>query len=115
MKTLTEHIHHIHGKPHHIRRQIALSLSAAVTIGIALIWLVGNVALGTFAIAGSSFADSVSREQGLTAAPSAPALPAFAGAAAALSPTEVTAHIEIVDTTTSASKQKKAEQTIIPF
>lgn len=116
MKTLSHHIKHIQGQPHHIRKRVAFSAAAIGTSFVALIWLVGSLALGNFAIAGSSFADSVGAGQGtLLTTGTEGGNPNLAGVGAAANASSAAAHIEIVDTTAAASLQKKAEQTILPF
>ncbi len=111
MKTIFEHIEQVKQQPHHVRKQVALAAAASCTALVALVWLVGSVSSGVFAIRdGATSATSASSEvadnQGL----------AGAGAAAAFQQSEVTpAHIEIIDAAPSASAQKKAEQTTIPF
>jgi len=115
MKTVFEHIEHVKGKPHHIRRQVAFGASAVVTVVIALIWLTSNVASGSFAIRGSDFA--MSNGQGNIVATTSDSVNqslAGVGAASVLQDTTVPAHIEIVDTP-AASPKKQPEQTTIPF
>lgn len=111
MKTFSEHITHIKGKPHHIRKRIAFAIAASGTGLIALVWLVGNLSLGTFALSDRSFADATG--QGTVEVKSSPQN--LAAAAAALLPQSEPAHIEIVDTASSTRPVKKAEQTTIPF
>ena len=114
MKTVFEHIEHVKGKPHHIRRQVAFGASAVVTVVVALVWLTSNLASGSFAIRGSDF--SMSNGQDLIVATSSDAVSqglAGAGAAAILD-NNSPAHIEIVDTSASSPK-KQPEQTILPF
>ena len=113
MKNVFEHIEYVKGQPHHIRKRVAFSAAVGVTAVIAIIWLTSSLATGAFAIRGNSFDEQT------------PAVPNgatntntnLAGAAAALPPSSanVPAHIEIIDTGSSASGQKKAEQTIVPF
>ncbi len=118
MKTVSEHVEHIKGKPHHIRKRIAFTAAASGAIVIALVWFVGNISLGAFALGDTSFADAVgqgnietmSNENG-----SRPADSGIAGVAAALQSANAPAHIEIVDTASSTRSIKKAEQTTIPF
>ncbi len=115
MKTVFQHIEHVKGQPHHIRKRIAFT---AATVGagiIALIWLVSSATTGAFAVKGSSFADSVG--QGSVEATASTDTSGIAGAAAApiLENASAPARIEIIDTASSSSKQKQAEQTTIPF
>ncbi|MBU6214938.1 hypothetical protein KGM48_03850 [Patescibacteria group bacterium] len=117
MRTIFDHIEHIHGKPHHIRKRITFTAAGAGTILVALVWLIGNISTNRFAIAGSSFADSVGQENVITTGANAAGSSLLAGAAAAV-PDAVTTtapHIEIIDAGSSVSSQKKVEQTVIPF
>lgn len=114
MKTVFEHIEHIKGKPHHIRKRIAFTTAAAGTGIIALVWLVGSISLGVFALKDNSFADTTGQSPAVTTDNTADASN-LAGAASALESASAPAHIEIVNTTPSISGQKKAEQTTIPF
>ena len=116
MKTLTQHIEHVKGKPHHIRKRVAFTIAASTTALIALVWLVGSISLGVFAIKGSTFADSTGEGGTITTSSTQTNTSGLAGAAAATASNgSVPAHIEIVDTTPVPANQKKAEQTIIPF
>lgn len=111
MKTVSEHIAHIKGKPHHIRKKVAFTSAAAAAGFIALTWLIGNLSSGSFAIEGSTFAESAGGERAVVVGESEGAS-SLAGAAAALGE-DAPAHIEIVDTSPAPSVQ--AEQTTIPF
>ena len=113
MKTIFEHIEHIKTKPHHIRKQMAFSIAGGVTALVALVWLVGSLSLGVFALSGSSFADSAG--EGSAIVTSGPGTSNVAGAAAAVPEVNAPARIEIVDSPASTVNQKKAEPTIIPF
>ena len=122
MKTIFEHIEYVNGKPHHIRKRVALASATAVTTLIAVVWFVGSMSAGDFAIQGSNFADSVGQNgndarNANSASNAGSGRPAsgVAGAAAAIYDTKAPAHIEIVDTSSSTVPEKKAEQTIIPF
>ncbi len=115
MKSLSHHIKHVKSQPHHIRKRVAFSVAGAGTALVALVWLVGSLSLGSFAIAGSSFADSTG--QGSVTASAAAGTSLLAGAAAA-APETVTVtvpHIDVVDVRPTISAQKKAEPTILPF
>ncbi len=98
-------------KPHHVRRQIALVLAAGLTALIAIVWFVGNVAMGSYALSSGSFASSGKTET----APPASALSDLLGAAGAALRDNTPAHIEIVDATAAEGKTTAAEPTIIPF
>src|SRR3989344_550602 len=110
MKNIFEHIEHIKGKPHHIRKGIAFGIAATTTAIIAIAWLTLNLSSGNFAIQGSSFEDSVG--QGAIDVPnSVGAVKAVAGAAAAVSSDNSgPARIEIIDTNISAKKPVPVEQ-----
>lgn len=118
MKTVFDHIEHVRGKPHHVRKRVAFTLAAAGAGVVGLVWLVGSVSFGLFAIQESSFAESTG-QGGALATTGENGSSNLAGAAAALPASQnsanAPAHIEIVDTTPSTSGQGKAEQTIIPF
>lgn len=113
MKTVFEHIEHIKGKPHHIRKRVAFSVAGVVTGFVALIWIVGSLGTGSFALGNASFADSAGQVpvQIVDRAD----INGLAGVAATVSDENIPAHIEIVDTTPTASKQKQVEQTTLPF
>ncbi len=112
MKTVFEHIEHVKGQPHHIRKSIAF-VSATVGAGlIALVWLVGSVANGLFAVQGSSFADATGGAEAVDVTNNSQGI---AGVAAVLDNEDAPAHIEIVDTTAGKAPVKKPEQTTIPF
>lgn len=115
MKTVFEHVEYIKGKPHHIRKRIALTTAAVGAGTIALVWLVGSISLGAFAIQGSSFADSTGQESVIVTNGDTNNSQNLAGAAAALPSANTPAHIEIVDTNATTSAQKKPEQTTLPF
>jgi len=112
MKTLTEHIHHVKGQPHHVRRQVTFAVVGGTTIVIALVWFGTKLALGSFALPNTSFADATGKSQ-LETVPHTSST-GLAGAAAALD-AGTPAHIEIVDTASSTKPAPKAEQTTIPF
>jgi hypothetical protein len=113
MKTIFDHIETVKGKPHHIRKRVAFASAFVGTTFVALIWLIGSLSLGNFAIAGSSFADSVG--QGTLVTSGADSTNANLAGVGAASVSNTAAHIEIIDTTSSLSSQKKTEQTILPF
>lgn len=113
MKTVFEHIEYVKGKPHHIRRKVAFTAAGACTAAIALVWLVGSLSMGVFALKDNNFADSTGQENVITTPQTDTSN--LAGAAAALSNSNAPAHIEIVDTTPVVPAQKRSEQTVIPF
>jgi len=112
MKTVFEHVEHVKGKPHHIRKRVAFAAAASGAALIAIVWLVGNVYMGVFALQETSFADATAQQPVITT--SSPASESsLAGAAAAFQGANTPARIEIVDTSTPPAP--KAEQTTIPF
>jgi hypothetical protein len=110
MKTVFEHINHLKGKPHHIRKQIAFGAAAGTTAIIAVVWLAASLATDAFAIRGASF------DERQTPSVTTDTHSGLAGAAAALPEVSdrVPAYIEIVDTSAALPK-KQAEQTTLPF
>jgi hypothetical protein len=114
MKTIFDHIEYVRGKPHHVRKRVAFATAAGITAVIALVWFIGSLSLGAFAISGSSFADSTGQSPAVTTDNNTGDT-GIAGAAAALPSATTPAHIEIIDAASSTSGQSKAEQTIIPF
>jgi len=116
MKTVFEHIEHVRGKPHHVRKRVAFASAAIGTIAIALVWFVGSLSFGTFAISSNSFADGTGHSSSVTTE-STDVNAGLAGAAAALPPQSVNApaHIEIIDTSPATPEKKPTEETTIPF
>lgn len=116
MKTFLEHIEHAKTKPHHVRKRITFAIAGGASALIALIWFVGSISAGSFAIQGSSFADSSNGPAITTDGSSDNSTSGVAGAAAALQQdANAPAHIEIIDTSPATSSGKRAEQTTIPF
>lgn len=113
MATLSKRIEELKQKPHHVRKRAVFSIAGGATALIALIWLIGNLSFGTFALQGSNFAEST-RETSVVKSGNETQT-GIAGAASAIQNTNVPAQIQIVDTTASSSISKKAEPTIIPF
>ena len=113
MKTIFEHIEHVKGKPHHIRKRVAFTAAASGAALVTLVWFIGNVSSGSFALGDSSFADMVNQGDIETTSGN-PVTSGIAGVAAAIQGANAPAHIEIVDTA-SSTPMKKAEQTTIPF
>lgn len=116
MKTIFEHIEHIKGKPHHIRKRVAFGAATIGTAVIALAWLAGSLGTGAFALKPSSFADNTEGEMTPIVSESSDSK-GLVGVAAVIqsAPTQAPARIEIVDSAKSELSTKKAEQTIIPF
>lgn len=119
MKNVIEHIEYVKGKPHHIRRRVAVSAAAFTSALIAIIWFAVNSMTGAFAIQGSTFAMSTGGDGSVATTSARADTSALAGAAAALPDTSASAsapaHIEIVDTTLAPAPTKKTDPTIIPF
>lgn len=116
MKTIFDHIEHVKGKPHHIRKRVAFTAAGCGAGVIALVWLAGSLTTGAFAIKGSNFTDSANQGSVITTSGDSTSQLAGVGAAAALNQAEeAPVHIEIVNTASEPSKQKQAEQTTIPF
>jgi hypothetical protein len=117
MKTISDHIKHIHTKPHHVRRKVAVTAAVAGTALIALVWIVGSAAHGVFALTDSSFADATAAPEAVTVVDQSGniqnAQVAGAAAAPAVEDKNTPAHINIVDVTPKPSP--KPEQTTIPF
>lgn len=114
MKTIFDHIEHVKGKPHHVRRQVAFATAGGGAALVALVWLVGNLALGTFAIKSTSFAEATEGVSVVAANDSA-AGGNFAGVASVFPDVSAPARIEIVDTASSSGASGRAERTTIPF
>ncbi|MDP2654958.1 MAG: hypothetical protein Q8P17_00085 [bacterium] len=114
MKTIFEHINRVKSKPHHIRRRVAFSAAAVGTAVIALVWLVGSLGTGAFALKSSSFADNAGEETIVSENGDSKDL---SGVAAVLqsAPASEPARIEIVDSAKPESSSNKTEQTVIPF
>ncbi|MFZ2500660.1 MAG: hypothetical protein WAW90_01580 [Minisyncoccia bacterium] len=115
MKNIFDHIEHVRGKPHHIRKKIAFSAAAFGSALVALVWFAGSLATGAFAIHGSNFAESSGQAPSVVPKSNAISDEGFAGAAAAVRDTNVPAYIEVVDTAPPAPAKSQYEQTILPF
>lgn len=109
MKTFFEHIEHVRGQPHHVRKQVAFAAAAGLTALIAFVWLSASLATGAFAIRDNGLAGAADAAAGVVDSQNL----AGAGAAAVLPAADAPVRIEIVDT--APAKQKPAEQTVIPF
>jgi hypothetical protein len=116
MKTIIEHIEYLRGKPHQVRKQIALGVAGGVSLLIALVWLGGNVMAGTFAIKDTSFMASIGQAPSVatTSETGASGL-AGAGAAQILEDKRSPIHIEVVETSSSVPTGTEAERTVLPF
>ena len=113
MKTIFEHVEHVKGKPHHVRKRIAFSAAAFGTGAIAFVWLAVSLGSGVFALKGGASVENGEEKGSVTATAGTPTSQlAGVGAAGADS---AAAYIEIVDAPAAAAPKKKAEQTTIPF
>ena len=117
MKSVFEHIDYVKGKPHHVRRRVAVGAAAFGSALIAIVWIAVSSMTGAFAIQGSSFAISTGENGAVATTSASDNSQGLAGAAAALPDTSASApaHIEIVDTTPAPVPAKKSDQTILPF
>lgn len=109
MQVLFDSIEHVKTKPHHVRRQVAFVVAGGVAGLIGLVWLVGSLSMGTFALKPNSFAD-VGTQPGVYSDISSSQV---AGVAAANASDEQEDAIVVVDAPKPSSKG--AEQTVIPF
>ena len=114
MKTIFDHIEQVKGKPHHVRKRVAFATATALTGLIAVVWLVGSVSSGIFALKATSFADSTVQGNSLTTGSNSDTQ-GIAGTAAAFSGANASARIEIVDVASSNPVKRQTEQTTIPF
>ena len=114
MKTIFDHIEHVKGKPHHVRKRVAFGAAASGATLIALVWFVQSISSSAFALKNTSFADST-KEESVVVTSADRENQNVAGAAAALRGSSAPAYIEIVDVASSTPKTKQVEQTILPF
>lgn len=115
MRTIFDHIENVKGKPHHVRKRVAMSGAMIGTAVIAFVWLGTSLSTGAFAIQGSTFADSVAQGSPVVV-DSDTRNQNIAGAAAALkADASGPARVEIVTVATSTGVVKKSERTTIPF
>jgi hypothetical protein len=116
MKTISEHIKHIHGKPHHIRKRVAFTAAAAGAGLLAAVWLIGSLSMGAFALKPTSFATSEGEGTVTTVPDTTSADAQVAGAAAAPAPEDANApaHIQIVNVTPTNAAPAQS-RTTIPF
>lgn len=114
MKTFVEHVEHIKGKPHHVRKRFAHGAAAVITGLIALVWLGSSLAFGRFALPSTSFADSTNSNSVIATGDVSTPDTGFAGVASAFSDPQL-AKIQIVTVATSSTVAKQTEQTVIPF
>lgn len=117
MKTIFEHIEYAKGQPHHIREKLAFGIAAGTSGLIALVWLVGSFSSNSFAIQGSTFADSTGQGSAAvaTSGNTNSSDSGLAGAAAALPGAGAPARIEVIDTSAPTTTRDTSEQTTIPF
>lgn len=114
MKTIFDHIEHVKGKPHHVRKRVAFGAAAGGAAFVALVWFGQSIGSGTFALKNTSFADST-KEASVVVTSTDRGNQNVAGAAAAFRDPSAPAHIEIVDVASSTPKTKQVEQTTLPF
>jgi len=114
MKKISHYVSHIQNQPHHIRKHIAFATASVCTAVIALVWLVGSVSSGVFALQNVSFPENT--KAGVSAVTRGVVPSGVAGAAAALESVkdEAPAYIEIIDAKSSAPVTQ-VEQTVLPF
>ncbi|MDP1707210.1 MAG: hypothetical protein Q8L30_01510 [bacterium] len=116
MKIVLEHIDRLKEKPHHIRKQIAFGAAAAGTALVAVVWLAVSIGTGAFALKDTSFASSAGEDVNTTGFVNNNEQLAGAGAASLIKDdVQTPARIEIVESVSTATSMKKAEQTVIPF
>lgn len=111
MKTLFEHIEHIKTKPHHVRKRFVFGLAGGISGLVGLIWLGTSLAMGSFAIQGSNFAEST----GAAAVEQVPNDASQLAGAAAAGEMGGPARIQIVTVSTSSPAGAPTEETVIPF
>lgn len=116
---LSHHIQKLQEKPLHIRERIAFGTSASITAIVALGWLVGMSASGSFSLATKSIAESVRPPETVsnTLVEGSTNIKSLLGAAgAALGNPEVPAAIRIIDTHESSTlPDDQTAATVIPF
>lgn len=118
MRALLTHIERAKEQPHHVRRSLALGIAFATSSLIGLVWFASMILTDSFAIHGSSFAESTG--SGVVIAADSTERPSglVGAASAALGVSKTPAHIEIVGTATSSTlsdRERESEQTVIPF
>lgn len=112
MKTVFDHINHIKGKPHHVRKRIAFGTAMGGTALIALLWAGLSLSTGAFVIHPTSLAQSTGDTE-VTVAGTDNGNENLAGASAAQTQDQSgPARIQII---TLATSTQQAEQTTIPF
>ncbi len=116
---LSHHIQKLQDKPLHIRERIAFGTSAGITAVVAIGWLVGMSASGSFSLATKSIAESVrpSEEVSNTLSNGSSNFKSLLGAAgAALGNPNAPAAIQVVDTRESSTlPESTGTPTVIPF
>ena len=114
MKTILQHIESAKEKSPQARKNIAFTTAGLITAFIALVWFTNSISSGAFALKNNAVTGSAEQESSITAE-SSDNSQNLAGAAATLPDSDVPAHIEIVDTSSSTPQSRRAEQTTIPF
>lgn len=121
MAAVSEHLERLRAKPHHVRRQIALSTSLALTALVAVGWMGALMSSPKLAIERApTDGEAVNFQESLTETRSN--FSDLVGAAgAALGATSSAAKIEVVDTKTRSTMDAKRDnyndtrETVIPF
>jgi len=116
MTSVTRHIERVREQPEHIRKQIALGIAAVATVLVACVWLIGSLAMNTFALSDTSFKDSVAKGNTLeVTSGSSRGLLGAAGSAFAPA-TSSAPHLEVLESGNgNVTVKKPKEPTIIPF
>lgn len=115
MKTIFHHIERAKGKPHHVRRRLALGSAAGIAGFVGLVWFTHQAVTNGFAIQPNNFAETAHKSAAVVVYDPSTAAQVAAGAAAL--PARAPAHVEVVtaDATSSAPSTPAKEETIIPF
>lgn len=116
---LSHHIQKLQDKPLHVRERIAFGTSAGITAIVAIGWLVGMSASGSFSLATKSIAESVRPPETVsnTLSEGNANFKSLLGAAStALGNPDAPAAINVVDARTSTTLPADATTaTVIPF
>ncbi len=113
MATFTHHLERARAQPHHVRKQMTFIVAIGITALIALLWVIYALTSGTFAIQGTSFAESAAGTSNTASSASGRdsflASPFGAGAAS-----QEPASLEVVGGSDAASGPA-ASPKVIPF
>ena len=120
MAAIFEHLERLRAKPHHVRRQIALGTSVAVTALVAVGWLGALASSPKFALNPETAGDGVDMQSAVTETRSN--FSELVGAAgAAFGATSSPAQVIVVDTKTRSTldvprdNYNDTRETVIPF